>query len=115
MEELIHDNLTRIELELKKAGFKEKFIRDAIELLETDTFHLATATLAEEHITNYLRYLNNKVQFTLNEFILRRKRNGDDNMWEARVLKAKEQVEQRAPNQNLIPFLKNLMDESLKI
>ncbi|PIO00376.1 hypothetical protein COT72_01570 [archaeon CG10_big_fil_rev_8_21_14_0_10_43_11] len=113
MDKLIHTKLTKLELELKRLGFHELFIRNSIESLEEDAFELLSSTHAGDHLRNYFRFLENKTNFITTEFLHRRKREVHNPLWDSRVNQALEQIERVAPTEKLSEFAKQLLSQSL--
>ena len=117
MEDRIIEELHKLELKLKKLGFKSSVIDPVMQALEAESFSLLNEPLAEERLENYFRFLHHKVDLIGEQFINKRKNDssGQPWLWRNRANFQKSRVESIMPNTELSRALKFLIDKSFEI
>jgi hypothetical protein len=120
MQERIIEELHRVETELRSMGFKQSVIDPVMQVLETESFSMMEAPLAEERLDNYFRFLNHKLGVIKAQFINKRRLSNLEDaevsrLWRHRANFQKGRIEGILPESELSRALKFLIDKSFEL
>lgn len=115
MEHYINDKLVKLEHELKQAGFHDDFVQSIVEQIEEDTYTIVGKQFADEHLINYFKFLESKIEFTKRELIDRRKKSENFQMWRSKTDIAGQRVDSIAPTKELAKITKQIFEYGLRM